>query len=197
MVRRSLFNVAAIVSLLLLVATGILWLRSYRITDDIFLTYRIDGAERISTMDGRILVQHVRPDLGVRGRFDHVSHRSDRVESLPPQPWPTRGGRQMWFGVLFVNRPPVDPTVIARSREILRQQNLPMTQPTTNTAPVQRRAQLMARINRTTVAQMFLAKSLPSYWTLVVPIWPLTIFLRRRRLLLSVRPLQTLYHRWR
>ena len=56
--RRRLFNIATCLSLVLLVGTAALWMRSYWRTDELALTYRGDGAEQFRSRRGTIAFIH-------------------------------------------------------------------------------------------------------------------------------------------
>src|SRR6478672_10894967 len=106
-VRRKLFTFAALLSLLLLVVTAVLWVRSYRVCDEIFLRYRVDGSERLAMRRGRLLVQHFRPDDGTRGRLIKVSYNSTALPWIPPTGWPEMHRIEIpILNIWFVNIPP-------------------------------------------------------------------------------------------
>jgi hypothetical protein len=74
MIRR-LFTLLSILSLLLCVATVVLWVRSYRVADDVTVTYVGGGAERFRACNGRFALRHSDPEPGrTRGGFSGSSH---------------------------------------------------------------------------------------------------------------------------
>jgi hypothetical protein len=94
-----LLDLNAAVSLLMLLAVGALWVRSYSRLDEGFLIYSVEGSEQVGVMDGRVLLQHHEPAEGVRGRPLRVSVRSTPSDALPPRFWPAmEKGRMLWPG---------------------------------------------------------------------------------------------------
>src|SRR5690348_1723679 len=109
--KRGL-TILSVVSLLLLLLSVILRLRSRSTLDDLFLIYSVDGSERLSCMQGQLLLQHNRPDEGVRGHLLRISHRIDRIESLTPDPWRLQGTKTWWLGIRYFNRPAPSPGAV-------------------------------------------------------------------------------------
>ena len=86
--RRAFFTFVAGVSLVLLLATLVLWVRGRRTMDHFWLVHRDEGSELIRSAGGRINVRHNRPNARERITFPRrVSHWSCAVGSqLPPGP---------------------------------------------------------------------------------------------------------------
>jgi len=94
-----LLDLCAAESLLLLLAVGALWVRSFSRLDEGFLIYSVEGSEQVGVMEGRVLFQHHEPAEGVRGRPLRVSVRSTPSDALPPRFWPAmEKGRMLWPG---------------------------------------------------------------------------------------------------
>src|SRR6185312_13199181 len=148
--KRGLVILSALSFVLLLLSLA-LRLRSRSTLDDLFLIYSVDGSERLSCMQGQLLLQHNRPDEGVRGHPIRISHRSDRVESLPPDVWRVRGMETWWLGIRYFNRPGPSPDVVRNARQIVRQNNVhsrPTTRPALRLSPTERAAQDAAESRR-------------------------------------------------
>jgi hypothetical protein len=60
--RRPLLKLLTALSLLLCVGVCVLWVRSYRATEDLWLIHYGGGAAHLNVSRGRITVQHTRPD---------------------------------------------------------------------------------------------------------------------------------------
>jgi hypothetical protein len=60
---RWLTNLLSAVSLLLLAAVLVLWVRGYWASDHFWLVYRDDGAEMVRSSRGRLTVRHVIPNV--------------------------------------------------------------------------------------------------------------------------------------
>src|SRR5664279_413461 len=89
-VRRNIFNVVSVVSLLLFLGTTGQWLRSYWLVDEWFVIYKGEGSARGSTRRGSLVLRHDSPTPGkAYGGIQRVTHRSVREDSLMPDDlWP-------------------------------------------------------------------------------------------------------------
>jgi hypothetical protein len=104
--KRHGFTLARIACLLLWLLTLAVWLRSHWRNDEWFLIYRLDGCEQVSTLNGDIMIRHVRPQDGKYGGVLRLSHRSDRVGALPPRPWHEDLLETRWGLFRYINIPP-------------------------------------------------------------------------------------------
>lgn len=165
MKRRGL-TVARIVCLLLWILTLAFWVRSHWRNDEWFLIYRTDGCERVSTLNGDLMIRQERPRDGVYGGFQRFSHRSDRVGALPPRPWhedllETRLGLFRYINIPPPARNAVQQAAQTRAKLVALQQKAPRT-----------RAQTMAMINlQLTLSRQQSALYSEAYWQLVFPFW--------------------------
>lgn len=99
MKRRRRFGVGPLVflSLVVCILTAILWARSYRVMDELFVIYKGDGSEELSCLRGEIRIKHTWPMSAEREGLARISHRSNRVAALPPRPWNENRLRRKWL----------------------------------------------------------------------------------------------------
>ncbi|MDB5293100.1 MAG: hypothetical protein JWL69_4341 [Phycisphaerales bacterium] len=87
---RGTLKLPTAFSIVLWLASVVIWVRSYTVADDYFLIYTGDGSERVSTTLGNLIVYHTCPEPDkTRGGVARVSHRSYGAESIAPADrWP-------------------------------------------------------------------------------------------------------------
>ena len=88
---------AAVLSLLVCAVTAILWVRSYRTMDEMFLIYKGEGSEELSSLYGQVRLKHTLPRSGTRDGVARISHRPNRVVALPPRPWAEDRLKPRWL----------------------------------------------------------------------------------------------------
>jgi len=92
---RTFIAFAAGVSFLLFVGSGLLWWRSYRTVDDLFVIYKSGGAsEQFRSIGGLFTWSHTAAAGGQWSGIEHVTLRQTRFESIAPRP----------FGEIFINQ---------------------------------------------------------------------------------------------
>ena len=116
--RGIIFSSVTVLPLVPCVAMVALCVRSYRIADTLFFT-KVDGFEQLSSMNGKLLIHHGRPESGIGGRLKRVSHRAERVRSLPPRLWPDQPRDHEWMLVGFTNVPPPSPQILVTATNTL------------------------------------------------------------------------------
>lgn len=173
MKRRRLTVLGAFFMLLCLL-TAFLWIRSYFTADDWFVIYQIDGSERVSTLSGQIMIRHDRPPDGKYGGLRRISHRSDRVTSLPPRPWEENLLKTRLLLFRYVNIEPLKPRPFPAnnpiSLAIRTLQQKPQLTRDERALLSRLRIQLMQITPPPTLGE--------NYWEVVFPLWlPPSIFL--------------------
>jgi hypothetical protein len=89
---RRFYSIFATISLLLCLAATIFWVRGYWITDDVYLIYRGEGSERLSSTRGLFFFRHTWPDRGTRGGLRRLSFQATRTASMLPRP-----SQKLWW----------------------------------------------------------------------------------------------------
>jgi hypothetical protein len=115
--KRRRFTFMRILCLLVCIGTAVVWVRSYRTNDDLFLIYKSEGSERISTLNGQFMFEHERPESGTYGGFQRITHRSDRVSALPPRPWRDELLQTRWGIFRYFNITPPSPATLQLGRQ--------------------------------------------------------------------------------
>ncbi len=110
---RHPFKAACVALGLISLAIAWLWIRSYSTTDTLFVVYKKDGSEQISTQLGKLVIRHLRPESGDWGGFKSASHRAERLRSLPPPLWSNVPRERRWLFFWFVNVPPPSARTLA------------------------------------------------------------------------------------
>jgi len=168
-VRRHILRLAAVFSLLICAATFILFIRSFSVTDEAFLIYRTEGAEHLSLLKGRLFFQHIRPNDGIRGAVERVSHRATPVQSLPPHPWFTRPPTT-YGGVDFLNIPAHIPGDIQQARQVVKNPR-PIMMIGNDGKPTPESIKAMQKWLKADN----LVNTPPTYWAIAFPLWMVAI----------------------
>ena len=164
--KRRGITVARIACLLLCILTVALSIRSHWRSDEWLLIYRLDGCERVSTLNGDIMIRHERPGDGKFGGVLRLTHRSDRVGALPPRPWHEDLLKTRWGLFRYINIKPASPGTFQQLAQtqaaiLALQRKSPRT-----------RAEDMALINlQMTSYRQQSALYADRYWEVVFPLW--------------------------
>lgn len=164
--RRRRWTVLGTVFLMLLcILTAYVWVRSYSTSDDWFLIYNTDGSERISTLNGRIMIRHDRAANGKYGGLRRFSHRSDRVGSLPPRPWDENLLQTRYLLFHYVNADPSKP------RPLLPNHPLSLAIRTLAQKPQPTRGERLILARLQIQASQQTRYPYESFWEIVFPLW--------------------------
>lgn len=197
--RRFVLRPVAVLALLLFAATALLWVRSYARMDDLFLIYKGEGSEQLSSLRGEFYFRHTLPHVGKRRGVARISHRSDRVAALPPRPWTNDRLRRKWLifeydDSLFsspARRGPMVLTATPAARKAIRDAWAALiawqSQPPTSTDPTdprviayqQKRRQLIMNYQqaqaRMPVSYGYSPLPSESYYAMTFPMWLLML----------------------
>lgn len=172
MTRRR-FTVPRLSCLAVCILTVVLWIRSHRTTDDWLLIYKTDGSERVSSLNGDIMIRHERPSGGKFGGLQRITHRSDRVTALPPRPWREDLLETHWGLFRWINIPPPSPGAIQQAKQtygaMLTLQQANASAPTSGPALNAQAAGFM-QLNMLYERQKRMLDR-ERYWELVFPLW--------------------------
>jgi hypothetical protein len=165
-------TIARIFCLLIWILTVAFWIRSHWRNDDWFLIYKTDGCERVSTLNGDVMIRHDYPTGGKYGGVLRLSHRSDRVSALPPRPWQEDLLETRW---IFFRCLSVAPPTRASLQQLvqLRAAVLALQQKPTRT----RAENLQLMSLQAAAIRQSRALTTDHYWEVVFPLWLLpTVF---------------------
>ena len=179
--QRLVARPAAVLSLLVCAATAILWVRSYRTMDEMFLIYKGEGSEELSSLYGQVRFKHTLPRSGTREGVARISHRTNRVLALPPRPWAEDRLKARWV-VFRYDDSIYDVKRLARAQAAVQAYMNYRIQPASALdgltpdqiqAEQKRLAQLTAAY---LAAQPVLNNARPeSYWAVAFPMWLLML----------------------
>jgi hypothetical protein len=178
MKRRRRFGVGpvAVLSLLVCVGAAILWIRSYRMMDELFLIYKGDGSEELSCLRGEFRFKHALPQTGKRDWLARMRHRENRVVALPPRPWAEDRLSRKWW-IFRYDDSVYDVKRVAQARATVQSYWNSRIQPLLTPAQIRaeqaRRAQMVAAY---LAAQQILTNAgYESYWAVTFPMWLLMV----------------------
>lgn len=125
--RRALFHFVSAVSVLLFVATLVLWVRGRRTMDHFWLIHGDEGSELIRSSQGRFTLRHTRPNGRSRITLPRrVSHWACAVGSqLPPKKSP---GHWQWRFLTYEGVGAATPAEITAARNAKQQAEATLTQ---------------------------------------------------------------------
>jgi hypothetical protein len=178
---RALFTFLAALSLLLMLATLVLWVRGRGTTDYFWLIHHDGGSELIRSSEGRLSVRHTRPNRRTGPTLPRrASHWSCRVGSQLP-PGPSRLHWE-WRSLRYEGVPAATPAEVAaaklaseRARAALAQFHSMVrsaTEPRTRAEEIvhlQRILQAQGAEQRLNLAMQLLDGS--AYWEWTFPPW--------------------------
>ena len=101
--KRRLFTLASLLSLLVCVTTVVLWLRSYLLVDDLYVIYRGEGSEHLNCTGGTLAFRHTDPSpWEKRGGILRLSHHATRAASVLRSPLASKLFiHHEWHGLTF------------------------------------------------------------------------------------------------
>jgi len=178
--RRFAGRPAAVLSLLVCAATAILWVRSYRTMDELFLIYKGEGSEELSSVHGQIRFKHTLPQTGSRQGVARISHRTNRVVALPPRPWAEERLKPKWIFFRYDDSV-LDPIKVKQARTAEAAVGNFVNQPIPATNPNDPRfAARQRKLMQLMVASMQANRgrrigSSESYWAVTCPMWVLMV----------------------
>lgn len=154
--------------ILLCILTAYIRVRSYSTSDDLFLIYQTDGSERVSTLNGQIMIRHDRAVDGKYGGPQRISHRSERVTSLPPRPWDENLLQTRWLLFRYVDVDPAKPRPVPANNPISVAVHTLQQKP-----QLTREERAVLRRMQTQLAQMVQQSQIvhENFWEIVFPLW--------------------------
>jgi hypothetical protein len=189
---RFIFNGLSVLSLLLCLATVVVWVRSYRTAYTVFFVYKTDGSDQLRCMRGRLMFHRAYPEMP--RALDHLSFRDERVTSLPLPLWPDVQREEGWLCFQVAKRPRPSPAMFQAVKaaedavtawramgrpewERFVRPTLDSMAKTDQTDDRELRAQILVMQHaeqldiNLLLARQALLRAAPWYWEVVAPVW--------------------------